>query len=367
MPTVTVNIPNTTFISSSQPDSNFSFFPLIYTGTDPGFSSCTGLLRISLPELPVNQVDSAFLQLSVIVKSGASPSPVVVNEVTSSFDPSTVTYNTRPDFSPTASTISISTADLYTAVKIDVTALVNGWLNGTVPNNGIALTNADGVTIVEFATNNIVYEPYFPELVLTYSSTPSEDTALCFSYAQLANVITQLIRLYPAAIMNIYTKGFNAASISGPPAELYASPDATYGTLFVLNGGDYGAVPLNTITAIGLPQGTVYDPSITYLPTPAFPAGCDKNLITAYHDYLPVSTPVTMYMGTVIQTAGVVYKNEYGLLVLADDMQGTNPVFIPVINITAIVTSTQPDSPPDAQSDKAKLLVVSPGTSPTII
>lgn len=183
MPTVTVNIPNTTFISSSQPDSNFSFFPLIYTGTDPEFSSCTGLLRISLPELPVNQVDSAFLQLSVIVKSGASPSPVVVNEVTSSFDPSTVTYNTRPDFSPTASTISISTADLYTAVKIDVTALVNGWLNGTVPNNGIALTNADGVTIVEFATNNIVYEPYFPELVLTYSSTPSGNTALCFSYA----------------------------------------------------------------------------------------------------------------------------------------------------------------------------------------
>lgn len=173
MPTVTVNTTQTTFISSAQPDNNFSFYPLLYVGTDPTFLECISFLKFALPVLPVPAVDSAFLQLSVIVKTGAAPSPIVVNRVTSSLDTSTVTYNTQPTFVPTPSQINVTTADLYTAVQIDVTQLVNEWLNNTFTNDGFALTNSDGMTLVEFATNNIVYEPYFPVLVLNYSIAPA--------------------------------------------------------------------------------------------------------------------------------------------------------------------------------------------------
>ena len=85
MPTVSVGIPDTTFVSSSQPTQNFSFYPLMYVGNDPGFMDCIGLMEIDLPPLPVTSVDSAVLQLSVIVKTGTDPSPVVVNRVTSFF------------------------------------------------------------------------------------------------------------------------------------------------------------------------------------------------------------------------------------------------------------------------------------------
>lgn len=344
MPTVTLKISDTAFVSSAQPGNNFSFYPLMYAGTDSDLLNCIGLMKILFPKLPVNQVDRAVLQVTAIAKSGNVQSQIAVERVTSSFNISAVTYNTRPSFAATESAFSVSTADLYTKIHIDVTALVNSWLNGTLPNNGIALVNSDDATVVTFAANATGSESYSPELVLTYSGTPLESTALCFSYAQLANLMNQLIALYPAKTIHIYTKGFNAAAIVGTPVELYVSPDATYGMLAVLkDGGEYGIVPLNTITAISLSEDTVYNPSITYLPPPAFPAGCDKNLITAYHDYLWPSTSITIYAGTIIQMSGIVFKNEYGILVLADSL-GENPVFVPVIHITAIVTTAPSDS-----------------------
>ncbi|MGE5613984.1 MAG: DNRLRE domain-containing protein [Bacillota bacterium] len=173
MPTISIGIPDTTFVSSAQPTLNFSFYPLMYVGLDPGFLECIGLMEIDLSSVPVTSVDSAVLQLSVIVKTGTDPSPIVVNRVTSPFDAETVTYNTLPSFTPTASQIDINTSDLYTIVEIDITTLVNEWLAGTHENHGIALTNTDASTLVQFGTNNIVYEPYFPKLVVTYSEPPT--------------------------------------------------------------------------------------------------------------------------------------------------------------------------------------------------
>lgn len=179
MPTVTINTTETTFVSSAQPNNNFSFFPLLYTGTDPAYQYCISYIKFMLP--PLSRVDSAILKLSVIVKTGVTPSPVVVNRVTSPLNTATVTYNTQPTFTPTSTELNITTADLYKAVEFDVTATVNQWLSGAAPNDGFALTNSDGTTLVEFATNNIVYPPYFPVLILTYSTTPPPTTPTIIS------------------------------------------------------------------------------------------------------------------------------------------------------------------------------------------
>lgn len=176
LPTVTLSTTQTTFVASAQPDTNFSVYPVLYTGTDVSFQNCISFLKFELPVLPVTSVDSALLQLSVIVKTGTAPSPVVVNRVTSALDTSTVTYNTQPAFAATPSQIDVIPSDLYNAVQIDVTALVNQWLSGTDPNYGFALTNSDATTLVQFATDNIVYEPYFPKLILNYSNAPLEPT-----------------------------------------------------------------------------------------------------------------------------------------------------------------------------------------------
>ena len=194
MPTVSVAIPDTTFVTSSQPAQNFSFYPLMYVGNDAGFMNCISLMEIDLPPLPVTTVDKAVLKLSVIVKTGTDPSPIVVNRVTSPFDVAAVTFNTLPDYETITSQINIDISDLYTIIEIDITEFVNQWLNGIYPNYGIALTNPDGVTLVQFGTNNIVYEPYFPKLEITYSDTPvppPTDNAYGYIYDTTEQIVPQ--------------------------------------------------------------------------------------------------------------------------------------------------------------------------------
>lgn len=164
------------------------------------------------------------------------------------------------------------------------------------------------------------------------------NTAICFTYAQLAHVIEQIILYYPTTVIVAYATGFTFAGLQGLPVELYSSPQGTYGGLFVVSdAGQIGAMPLNQITAINLGSGVSYNSAITYLSQPVFPSGCDTNIITAIHDYLPILTPVTVYMGTAISVTGIVFKNEYGMLVVADDSLGNNASFIPVTNITGII------------------------------
>ena len=170
MPTVTLSLPETTFISVAQPSTNFSVYPLMYAGTDPSFYGCTSLINVALPTLPKSVV-SAMLQLSVIVKSGASPSTVAVSQLSAAFNAKTVTYSSMPSLISTATKFSVSINDLYTSIHADITDVVNAWLSGAAVNHGIALTVSDG-TVVQFGTNNIVYEPYFPKLIITYSDTP---------------------------------------------------------------------------------------------------------------------------------------------------------------------------------------------------
>jgi hypothetical protein len=164
------------------------------------------------------------------------------------------------------------------------------------------------------------------------------DTATSFVYAQLAQVIKQVIRYYPTTVVTSYSTGFSVTGLQGTPVELYASPDGTYGGLFVVQDNtDVGAMPLQAISAIALSDGSVYNPALTYLSKPVFPNGYDTNIVTAIHDYLPLFTPVVIYAGALIQITGIIYKNVYGMLVVADDTSGNNPVFVPITNITAII------------------------------
>lgn len=172
MPTVTMNLPAITFVSSAKLNSNFLVYPLVCVGTDANLKRCTTLINVSLPTLP-KSVDSALLQLSPIMKSGTGPSTIVINQLGNEFDAQTVTFNTMPALVSTEKEFSVSQKELYLPVRCDITDIVNEWLSGASVNHGIALTSSDG-TFVQFATNNIGHEPYFPVLTLTYSSSPEK-------------------------------------------------------------------------------------------------------------------------------------------------------------------------------------------------
>lgn len=181
------------------------------------------------------------------------------------------------------------------------------------------------------------------------------DTALSFTYAQLANVIKQLIQFYPATKLNAYTIGFafTFAGLEGIPVELYASAGSSYGALFVMKEDTKtGALPLQSIASLAYVGGVAYNPAICFLPQPEFPPGFDHNIITAVHDYLTVGDIVTVYTGGAVEAVGVVYKNPYGMIVVADDSTGLNPTFIPVSNLTGILKDTTTGEGKSADSSK---------------
>jgi hypothetical protein len=214
--------------------------------------------------------------------------------------------------------------------------------NGEVTGAGIIEVAAAPVTVslVNAGAGSTYYAATVPVkanlvVFMDESSGNTNNTSLCFSIAQLTNIIAQLITLYPTSVMSVFTTNLN--TLTGTPYQLYSSPDAENGGLFILdNGGQHIAVPIMSITAIYTGDGTVYAPSISYLTPPQpLPQGCDTDLIAAIHAYLPVPTEVVLRMGVAVEASGAVYKNEYGILVLSD-ADGNTPIYVSVSKLASI-------------------------------
>jgi hypothetical protein len=165
------------------------------------------------------------------------------------------------------------------------------------------------------------------------------DTSYCFSVSQLSYTLSQLINFYPDSTWTVYVSSLYSAT--GVPDHLYTSPDSSdAGFLILFDGAQYESIPLLAITAIYVGDGTVYNNSISYLTPPSpLPSGCDTDLIAAVYSYLPILTDVSILLGPSVQASGLVYKNEYGLLVLAD-VDGNTPIFIAPSKIQVITTDT---------------------------
>ncbi len=168
MATLTLLTTGTTFVSSLIPDLNLSSSAVIVAGTDPVYLNSISFLKFDLSSIPVESVTSAVLRLFVFAKTGSLPSPIVVNRVTADFDINTVTFNTIPPFVATGSTTEVSEDEVLQFVEIDVTDLVNQWLNGTFPNFGIALTIPGG-TSVQFGGKPVGAD-FEPQLVVEFTN-----------------------------------------------------------------------------------------------------------------------------------------------------------------------------------------------------
>ncbi len=268
MPTVVLNTTETTFVSSALPENNFSSYPSLFTGTDLTYETCISFLKFNLASIPIETVDSAYLQLSVIVKTVDATSPIIINRVSSELDTGTVTYHTKPAYTATASTANVTGENLYGCLQFDITQLVNQWLSGTYNNYGLALSNPDGVSSVQFATNNIVYEPYFPKLILNYSSSPVETRAYAYIYNTgknmlesegtipfssngIVNGITHNAGTGPVIITTpgTYAVWFSVSSLLSNQFALYQNnvpvPGSVYGTGAPYGAGNTGMVIVN--------------------------------------------------------------------------------------------------------------------------
>lgn len=126
-----------TFVSSSTAKTNYGSSIALVVG-----SGTTSYVRFNLAGIPAgSSISKATLRLYVdaVAKNGTFD----VYQLNSSWAENTLTYNTPPPPLGTSVTngtgVSITSASWNQFLLIDITALAQGWVNGTIPNNGVAL------------------------------------------------------------------------------------------------------------------------------------------------------------------------------------------------------------------------------------
>lgn len=163
-----------------------------------------------------------------------------------------------------------------------------------------------------------------------------EESSTCFAIAQLANLLEQLIVLYPGVTTTLFLE--QLATVSGVAQQVYTAVSASGpGLLMIESGGEYAYIELDKIAAVYLGDTAVYDPSITYLIPPSpLPPGCDTNIMAGIQAICPVGDTITVATAITTSGSGPVYVNEFGMLVLAET-DGASPVFFPTQQIRYVV------------------------------
>jgi hypothetical protein len=130
-----------TFVSNITPKQNYG--PSIILVVGVGSNS---LVQFNLSGIPAGAtISKATLRLYVdaVAKNGSFD----VYQLNTAWGESTVTYNSAPLLGGSATgghPVSITTANWNQFVMIDITALAQGWINGSIANNGVALALTAG-------------------------------------------------------------------------------------------------------------------------------------------------------------------------------------------------------------------------------
>jgi hypothetical protein len=158
-----------TFVSSSTAKTNYGSSIALVVG-----SGTTSYVRFNLAGIPAGaSISKATLRLYVdaVAKNGTFD----VYQLNSSWAENTLTYNTPPPplgLSVTNGTgVSITTANWNQFLLIDITALAQGWVNGTIPNNGVALALTSGSSgSFSFDSKESLLTGNGPELEIAFNS-----------------------------------------------------------------------------------------------------------------------------------------------------------------------------------------------------
>lgn len=158
-----------TFVSSSTAKTNY--------GSSIALVVCQGstsYVQFNLAGIPAGaSISKATLRLYVdaVAKAGKFD----VYQLNSSWAENTLTYNTPPPplgISVTNGTgVSVTTANWNQFLLIDITALAQGWVNGTIPNNGVALALTSGSSgSFSFDSKESLLTGNGPELEIAFNS-----------------------------------------------------------------------------------------------------------------------------------------------------------------------------------------------------
>lgn len=166
------------------PTTNFGSTVDMWAGYDdylePDGKIARSLIQFDLSAIPTGTpIDSALLQV-YLVSSYDFPGEtrtITAYRIASTWSESSVTWNTRPSYGEAYGSASV-THGAWAWYSLDVTNLVRGWVNGTLPNYGVTLRGPEwsgyDSSWRAFSTRE---GSYTPQLVITYTGYPASGKA----------------------------------------------------------------------------------------------------------------------------------------------------------------------------------------------
>lgn len=160
-----------TCVDEQYPSSNYYSSENLWTGGATGTNRMRTYIKFNMPSgISASQVTSATLR----IKKRAYQAPTIRGyRVTSSWSPSSVTWNNQLGYTITNGT-SIITLDTGSWYKLNTTTLVKYWLAGTYSNYGFILkepSESSSSQKTKYYSSDAP-SPNKPELIIEYSNYP---------------------------------------------------------------------------------------------------------------------------------------------------------------------------------------------------
>jgi Collagen triple helix repeat (20 copies) len=158
-----------TFVSSATPKVNYGSGISLVVG--PG---TTSYVQFNLAGIPTGAtVSKATLRL--YVDAVATKGSFDVYQVNGGWKENTLTFVTPPPLlGPSATNnvpVTLAPASVNQFVLVDITALAQGWLNGSIPNNGVALALTSAAGTFAFDSKESLLTANGPELLVSFASS----------------------------------------------------------------------------------------------------------------------------------------------------------------------------------------------------
>jgi len=157
-----------TFASSATPKVNYG--PSIALVVGPG---STSYVQFNLSGVPAGAIVSKAT-LRLYVDAVATKGSFDVYQLNSAWSENTLTYNTPAPALGASATgghpVAIGAGSNNQFLLIDITSLAQGWVNGTIPNNGVALALTTAAGTFSFDSKESLLTGNGPELELAFVS-----------------------------------------------------------------------------------------------------------------------------------------------------------------------------------------------------
>ncbi len=159
------------YVASSTPSTNYAFSTVL--ALQPNVYS---YIRFNLSGIPSGAtVQKAVLRIYMNYPSNAVAGTFDVYQINTAWSETSLTWSNKPALGVSATgghPVSLGSSNYQNFVLVDITPLVQNWVNGTIPNNGVALMTTTTGASYQFDSKEATYTSHQPELEIAIPGAP---------------------------------------------------------------------------------------------------------------------------------------------------------------------------------------------------